>query len=628
MNPMWNRVANGKEQSQCASRLGSGAWWLGLAVVALGMFLVTSVARADDAGQPAAGAARLSSVEGQVRIMQGGQVIADPAVINAPLFAGTQVETGDDGKAEIQFDDGTVTRLSPDSALTLTTIGGQGSQVALTGGLGYFELQGGQGGQMRVSFGESVVTATGFTVMRVKMDNPPGELAVFSGNAHLERGESIAVDLHGGESVQLSGTDGSRYNLTETIEPDSWDAWNSDRDQALNSQAADQTGAAKNFVNGENPNPAWNDLDANGSWYNVPGQGYVWSPYEAANAGWDPYGNGNWISSPGYGYIWASAYPWGYLPYQCGMWNFYNGFGWGWAPGAGMGMGMGGMGMGGMGMGGMGMGFGSCNPWWGMGRYGGANIGQSPVGYRPIIRPVLRGPVGRIANPIVPVSRGFNGGSGGFPVRKGLGPVQIAGHTVEPLKPQPGSNSYVRSASGFVYHPAAGYQGTRTAGEPSSNARQAGGGRQSYTPGPAPVYSQVRTYTPPATPNAGNGALGGNNQPLTPGVTAGGRAGRSPQSGQGGNQGVYQGGSFGRPSGGGNSAGGNSGAAPRSSGGGGNSGGGGGSMGASRGGGGGGYSGGGGGGGGMSAPRGGGGGGGGGSPSGGGGGGGGSHNGH
>ena len=43
---------------------------------------------------------------------------------------------------------------------------------------------------MRVTFGDSVATATGFTVMRVKMDNPPGELAVFSGNAHLERGNA------------------------------------------------------------------------------------------------------------------------------------------------------------------------------------------------------------------------------------------------------------------------------------------------------------------------------------------------------------------------------------------------------------------------------------------------------
>ena len=549
---MENRMGNGSRQSG----LRPGALWLGLAAVVVGTFLLSNVARANDTaqGQPAAGAARLSSVEGKVRIMQGGQVLADPALMNAPLFAGTQVETGDDGKAEVQFDDGSVVRLSPASALTLTSIGGQGTEIALVGGLGYFELQGsGQGGQTRVNFGGSMATATGFTVMRINMDTPPGELAVFSGNAHLERGESVAVDLHGGESVQLIGTDAGRYNLTETIEPDSWDAWNSDRDQALNSQAADQTGAAKNFVNGDNPNPAWNELDANGSWYNVPGQGYVWSPYEAANAGWDPYGNGSWMSTPGYGYIWASAYPWGYLPYQCGMWNFYDGFGWGWAPG--MSMGMGGMGMGG------------CRPWWGMGRYGGANIGLAPIGYRPITRPILGRLAGRAASPVIPVSRGFIGGNGGLPARSRIAPVQIAGHTVEPMRPLPASQSYVRSSSGFVYHPAGGYQGTNTAGVPSNNVRPANGGRQGYVPGPAPVYTQIHSYTPPSQPNAASGA--GNVQ-QNPGTPAGGRVGRAPSNSN-------QGGAYNRPAGGGNSGGNSgSGASPsRSSGGGGNSGGGG-----------------------------------------------------
>jgi len=50
----------------------------GLAALAISAFLLAPASRADDATQPAAGAARLSSVEGQVRISQGGQVLADP----------------------------------------------------------------------------------------------------------------------------------------------------------------------------------------------------------------------------------------------------------------------------------------------------------------------------------------------------------------------------------------------------------------------------------------------------------------------------------------------------------------------------------------------------------------------
>ena len=178
----------------------------------------------------------------------------------------------------------------------------------------------------------------------------------------------MAVDLHGGESVALSSTDPSHYDLAESIEPDSWDSWNSDRDQVLTAEGSSRTAATQGFA--DSSNPAWNDLDANGNWYNVPGQGNVWSPYDASDPGWDPYGSGYWMWTPQYGYGWVSGYSWGYLPYQCGNWNFYDNFGWGWAPG-----------------------MGGCAPWWGAGFYG-LNIGLMPGGYRPPIHP-RRPPIGR-----------------------------------------------------------------------------------------------------------------------------------------------------------------------------------------------------------------------------------------
>ena len=99
---------------------------------------------------------------------------------------------------------------------------------------------------------------------------------MFSGNAHLEGSSVPTLDLHGGESVALDGTDPNNYILAETIEPDSWDTWNSDRDQDLTTASADRTEATENQP--DQQNPAWNDLDANGNWYNVPDKGYVWSP--------------------------------------------------------------------------------------------------------------------------------------------------------------------------------------------------------------------------------------------------------------------------------------------------------------------------------------------------------------
>ncbi len=53
---------------------------------------------------------------------------------------------------------------------------------------------------------------------------------MFSGNAHLDGTGGASLDVKGGESVALNS-----LSLAEAIEPDSWDTWNSDRDQALTS---------------------------------------------------------------------------------------------------------------------------------------------------------------------------------------------------------------------------------------------------------------------------------------------------------------------------------------------------------------------------------------------------------
>jgi hypothetical protein len=397
-------------------------------------------------------AVRLSSVEGQVRIAQDSQLLADPALVNTPLFEGTQVLTSQDGRAELQFEDGSVVRLSPNSSLTLAALnrrGGNGNaEVVLDGGLGYFELHSEvAANQIQVRFGSSVVTASGFAVLRINLDNPPGEIAVFSGNAHLEVGGTSAVDLHGGESVVLNGSDPTQYSLDESIEPDSWDAWNSDRDAALMSAEAARTGAANNLP--DRNNPAWNDLDANGNWYNVPDQGYVWSPYEAASPGWDPYGTGYWMWTPRFGYIWVSGASWGYLPYQCGAWNYFNDFGWGWAPGG-------------------------CNPWWSNGIWV-SNIGYAPGGYRlpvmprplpphrprPLGRP-LNGGFVATPNSVVAVNRRPPGGTSGAPVRDRNSIVTIGGHVVQPLSAISSRQQYQGPNSGQMNRSQPAYSGAGT----------------------------------------------------------------------------------------------------------------------------------------------------------------------
>jgi hypothetical protein len=465
---------------------------------------MSPAARADDTPQVVS-AARLSSVDGQVQISQGNQVISDQAVANAPLFEGTRVTTGDDGRAEIQLEDGSVARLSPNSSLTLTALHGQGgagdSEISLDTGLGYFELRGaGRGGTIRIGFGDSVVTAGGFTVVRISLDNPPGELAVFSGNAHIERGSAMTVDLHGGESVALNGADPSHYDMSESIEPDSWDTWNSDRDQVLAAEGSSRTAATQGFA--DSGNPAWNDLDANGNWYNVPGQGNIWSPYAASDAGFDPYGSGYWMWTPQFGYLWVSGYSWGYLPYQCGNWNFYDSFGWGWAPG-----------------------MGGCAPWWSGGYYG-LNIGLIPGGYRPPLRPRPRQPIGPgRPHPILAVNRQPSGGIGGLPLRDRAGTVVIAGHTVQAFRPLSPRPQYNHSAPGFMNRTVANMPGTRTGPVtgPSYGTSRPASTFGGYAPRPTSGSQHSSMPSRPAPGGyAGGGMPAGHSAPMGGGGSSGG----------------------------------------------------------------------------------------------------------
>ena len=127
---------------------------------------------------------RLSDVDGQVQVAEGSQVLTPQAMVNTPLFEGSQVTTGDDGRAEIQFEDGSVARISPNSSVTLSVLRQQGSgmdtEVQLNNGLGYFEIQGGGSpSAMRVRFGDNAISSSGFTVLRVDLDNAPGKWLYF-----------------------------------------------------------------------------------------------------------------------------------------------------------------------------------------------------------------------------------------------------------------------------------------------------------------------------------------------------------------------------------------------------------------------------------------------------------------
>jgi hypothetical protein len=254
----------------------------------------------------------------------------------------------------------------------------------------------------------------------------------------------------------------------------------------LNAEASQQT-SASGALGASVPGMA--DLDANGSWYDVPGQGYIWSPYDAQTQGasFDPYGYGHWVYYPRYGWVWVSGYGWGYAAFDCGEWNYFDSFGWGWAPGGG------------------------CSPWWGGGGWG-YNLGNGPRGYRPPLRPIkppIRPhPVGGrtlVASNVVPVDRRV-GGTGSGLYSRPSGPVTIAGRTVEPLKPIAPRQQYDRPGGAVAgVHPANGYFPAPS--NTYSGARPVASGAHSFTP--APSHASYSGGVSHSAPSGGGGGGGG-----------------------------------------------------------------------------------------------------------------------
>jgi hypothetical protein len=287
-----------------------------------------AVAQAQDPSSP--NVARVSFVQGSVQLLTGQGGDFQQAVMNMPVLDGSRLQTGGDGQAEVEFGDGSVARLTPNSGLQFDHLGQDRVQLSQLSGLSYYEFNVGDGHPpFSVQFNNLYAQPTTNSILRVGLD-AGWEVAVISGSVNVQGDGIPSVTVAENQSIRPGAENsGAPYTVAQGINGDSWDAWNQDRDQAIAQEASQQTPVRDDSANPDNEN--WNDLDADGNWYPVEGTGNVWVP-SGVGADWDPYGSGYWALYPSIGYTWVSGYSWGWLPYHCGAWGYYS-FGWGWHPG-------------------------------------------------------------------------------------------------------------------------------------------------------------------------------------------------------------------------------------------------------------------------------------------------------
>jgi hypothetical protein len=273
---------------------------------------------------------RLSAVQGEVKIDRNLGQGYEKAFLNLPITQGARLQTRGDGRAEVEFEDGSTLRITPDTViefpqLSLRDSGGKVSVVHLQEGTTYVNFAGGKDDEFSLTFAHEKVSIAQSAHLRIEMADVTATLAVFKGDARVE-GDSGALAVGKNHTANFDLTDGDRSTLAKNVEPDPFDAWDKQQDQYHQQYATNSYSSYSPYAYGTS------DLNYYGNFSNVPGYGTVWQPY-FAGAGWDPFMNGAWAFAPGFGYGWVSGYPWGWTPYHYGSWVYLPSGGWAWQPG-------------------------------------------------------------------------------------------------------------------------------------------------------------------------------------------------------------------------------------------------------------------------------------------------------
>ena len=270
---------------------------------------------------------RLSDVQGKVQIDKNSGLGFESAFANLPITQGTQLRTRENGRAEIEFEDGSTLRLTPNTTVEFSRLGSneagkRASTVKLVDGRAYVNWLGKNGDEFAIHFSREKVELTQAAHFRVACSSRLAEIASFKNELEVV-GPSGTVKVEKKKMFTFEVTSDDKPTLAKNFQQDTYDDWDK-QSVEYHDQYAKNNSTPYGY--------GFSDLSYYGAYNNVPGYGNLWQPY-LAGAGWNPFMDGAWAFYPGMGYMWASAYPWGWMPFYYGDWAYVPGFGWGWQPG-------------------------------------------------------------------------------------------------------------------------------------------------------------------------------------------------------------------------------------------------------------------------------------------------------
>lgn len=268
---------------------------------------------------------RLSDVQGTVQIDKNTGLGFENAFVNLPITQGTHLRIGATGRAEVEFEDGSSMRLTPNTTVEFSKLGRTDSgqlisEINLVEGTTYINWLGKD--DLSLNFSREKISLDRPAHFRIDTSTEMAHLAVFKGDVDVEGPKgNLAVEKK--KTATFDAADDDKSTVANKVEGEPLDSWDKEA-VSYHDQYAKNNSSPYGY--------GVSDLNYYGAYSNVPGYGTMWQPY-FTGVGWDPFMDGAWGFYPGFGYMFASAYPWGWMPYRYGSWAFAPGYGWGWQPG-------------------------------------------------------------------------------------------------------------------------------------------------------------------------------------------------------------------------------------------------------------------------------------------------------
>ncbi|MEE9126517.1 MAG: DUF6600 domain-containing protein, partial [Planctomycetota bacterium] len=256
--------------------------------------------------------------------------------LNVPILAGDRIFTGE-GRAEIQFPDGSFLRLDQHTEIDVVVIADLANQwenrtvLRLASGSAILLVENiaSEDDVFRVDTPTASVFILTRGIFRVdaSTDGERTTMSSYNGVAEVVA-EEASVLVRSGERTNVIGRHSPNQPWSfNYFRQDEFDRWNRARQGAYvrpydNLPTQDVPREVRPYVS---------ELAYYGDWIDDPDYGWVWRP-DDIDQEWTPYLVGRWYQAPA-GLTWVSYEPWGWAPYHYGRWEVSLSVGWVWIPG-------------------------------------------------------------------------------------------------------------------------------------------------------------------------------------------------------------------------------------------------------------------------------------------------------